>query len=135
MPFTARARATHSPRKTPAGVGVNGAHVGHDSVWSAAQTGSLRFDDPYLHFPRAVTKADAASHAELVASWHATAHNDWRAAAQLLARRYPDEWAGKTRHEVTATVVTVDAPSAESIIRERLDRLGSARPPVIGIPD
>lgn len=38
--------------------------------------------------------------------------DNWRAAAWLLERRFPDRWGPSARHEVRAEVVTRDEPAA-----------------------
>lgn len=46
----------------------------------------------YLAFRVAVQEAEAQAEADLVARWSAATRHDWRAAAELLARRHPDKW-------------------------------------------
>jgi hypothetical protein len=49
------------------------------------------------------------NHVALVAAWKQQAQTDWRAAKELLARRHPDQWADRTRHELSGSVnVDVD---------------------------
>jgi hypothetical protein len=36
-----------------------------------------------------------------LASWQAAIPGDWRAARDFLARRHPDRWGSRERHELT----------------------------------
>jgi hypothetical protein len=49
----------------------------------------------FFHFFQAVTRAEHEAEAELVQTWRAATNADWRAARDLLARRFPDRWGGK----------------------------------------
>lgn len=53
----------------------------------------------YSEFHEAVMCARARSEARLVASWTKAATKDWRAARDLLARRFPDRWKERTGQE------------------------------------
>ena len=55
----------------------------------------------YLGLFHAVDDAVARSERRLVTMWSAAAQSDWRAARDLLARRFPERWAPRERREHT----------------------------------
>ena len=54
----------------------------------------------YTDFFQNVLKAEAFSESELVKLWRRAAPEDWRAAAEFLARRYPERWSPTRKVEV-----------------------------------
>lgn len=46
----------------------------------------------YVEFFRAVKKADTQAEVRAITYWQAAIKDDWRAAREFLARRYPDRW-------------------------------------------
>ena len=50
----------------------------------------------YLDFVHQVEVATASFEAELVLRWRQAAETDWRAAAALLAWRWPERWADQS---------------------------------------
>ena len=57
--------------------------------------------DEHVQFVQALTRAENESESRLVALWAGAANNDWRAARDLLARRFPDRWADRSKVELT----------------------------------
>lgn len=53
----------------------------------------------YADFFQAVKKADTQAEVRAITYWQAAIKDDWRAAREFLARRYPDRWS--PRIEVT----------------------------------
>ena len=49
-------------------------------------------EQPYADFAAALEQAELDCESILVEKWHDAAPNDWRAARDLLARRFPDRW-------------------------------------------
>jgi hypothetical protein len=56
---------------------------------------------PYLEFFEAVRLALAESEANVVRDWQAQIPENWQAARDFLARRFPRRWGPKESHEVT----------------------------------
>jgi hypothetical protein len=54
----------------------------------------------YRELYEAVQRAEAEAEVRMVALWQQACPEDWRAAAEFLARRFPERWARKGRHEV-----------------------------------
>jgi hypothetical protein len=55
----------------------------------------------YFDFFEAVRKAEADAEVSLVGQWKAKVPEDWRAARDFLARRFPKRWGPKEEHEHT----------------------------------
>lgn len=72
------------------------------SEW--VRRGEGRDDRPasleFAKFAKDVTRAIAASESALISRIHAATEKDWRAAAWLLERRWPDRWANTHRIEM-----------------------------------
>jgi len=49
----------------------------------------------YVEFYWAVEEAITASEVTVVSNWQSKTEDDWRAAQQYLARRFPKRWAAK----------------------------------------
>jgi hypothetical protein len=49
-------------------------------------------EQPYADFAAALEQAELDCESALVKKWHDAAPDDWRAARDLLARRFPDRW-------------------------------------------
>jgi hypothetical protein len=56
---------------------------------------------PYLEFFEAVRLAQAESEANLVKNWQAQVPENWQAARDFLARRFPARWGPKDSHDVS----------------------------------
>ena len=86
-----------------------------------------------------VKRAEAEAEARMVAQWQAQVPNDWKAARDFLARRYPERWAQKeridlehsgevvTRHDTTRITeqLAKDREFLEAIQRAYSEREGS----------
>ena len=122
------------------------AGVAHSTVceWLARGEGRHpRPSTPDLEaFAAAVRKAEAAFECALVARINEAATDDggrdWRAAAWLLERRFPDRWGRRTRAEVATTVqasgsaaaalaalAQVDGPDLSAVPAAQLERMAS----------
>jgi transposase len=55
----------------------------------------------FFQFFRAVKKAEAEAEVRMVAQWQKQIPDNWPAARDFLARRFPKRWGPKDRHEVT----------------------------------
>jgi transposase len=49
-------------------------------------------EEPYLNFFREMKKAENFAEIRAVTNWQKAIPDDWRAAKDFLARRYPDRW-------------------------------------------
>jgi hypothetical protein len=79
------------------------------STWHAGRFQNLPDDDLRVRLVAELESAESLNHVALVAAWKQQAQTDWRAAKELLARRHPDQWADRTRHELSGSVnVDVD---------------------------
>lgn len=88
-------------------------------------------------FPAALTRAQAEGALKLTAQIHAAVPDDWRAAAWLLERRYPDAYgkrppAGPTPGAIEITIIRAvlvsalrDYPDARGVVAEALLQLGA----------
>jgi hypothetical protein len=54
----------------------------------------------YLQFFHAVTRAETEAEATLVQAWNAAGKIDWRAARDMLARRFPERWAQSKQPDI-----------------------------------
>lgn len=63
-------------------------------------------EEPYADFARQLAAAELAAETTLVKIWHDAAPEDWRAARDLLARRFPERW--EREAEVVNAQITPD---------------------------
>jgi hypothetical protein len=56
-------------------------------------------EEPYAAFLRELEHAELDCESALVKKWHDAAPDDWRAARDLLARRFPDRWGRQVEEE------------------------------------
>lgn len=59
------------------------------------------YEKRYVRFKRNVDQALAEAEIRELQIIMMAANEDWRAAAWILERRYPDKWGKKNRHEIT----------------------------------
>jgi hypothetical protein len=59
-------------------------------------------EQPYVQFFHATTRAIAESEEQLVGDIQDQTPKDWRAAIELLQRRFPQRWSKKTNVDVTS---------------------------------
>lgn len=57
----------------------------------------------YVDFYRDVKAAEAQSETTLVENWSKQAVDDWRASAEMLARKHPERWSPKAELHVSVT--------------------------------
>jgi transposase len=91
----------------------------------------------YFQFFHEVTRAEAEAEARMVAQWQAQVPNDWRAAKDFLARRYPDRWANRDKHELMGDgggPIEVDFDPREELLR-RIDRIAARSSESAGDPE
>jgi len=82
------------------------------------QRGQKAKDGPYREFCDAILKAEAEAEVRIVAQWQQQIPENWPAARDFLARRFPDRWGPKERHIVegdaerplTIRTLTVEVP-------------------------
>ena len=48
-----------------------------------------------------IEKAQASAEVRMVAQWQQQVPNDWRAAKEFLARRFPDKWSSLEKQEIS----------------------------------
>ena len=60
-----------------------------------------RSERKYVNFYLNVLEAEAFSEDELIKLWRRAAPKDWRAAAEFLARRYPERWSPTRKVQLT----------------------------------
>jgi hypothetical protein len=90
------------------------------------QQGKRARSGRYFQFFQAATQAEADAEATIVAQWRAQIPDNWPAARDFLARRFPDRWGPKERQEITGKGgKALDALAAF----EQLARGGDAGPP------
>lgn len=84
------------------------------NVWM--QKGRTAQRGIYREFREAVTRAIADAEVKLVEAWRAAVPEDWRAARDLLGRRFAERW-GANVHEIrelTARVAELEKTNAGS---------------------
>lgn len=87
---------------------------------------TAKMDEPgrmYVRFLADMTRREGVAEAELVTVWRAQAAEDWRAARDLLSRRYPERWSERHRVEVAGdasapVTVRVAGLDVDSILAE-----------------
>lgn len=83
----------------------------------------------YVQFYRMASRNEAAVSVEMVGVWRQAAQEDWRAARDFLARRFPHQWQPRDRLELSrsegteADAVAVDVLLNDPEARELLARL------------
>lgn len=79
----------------------------------------------YAAFAVAVRDAEAVAESQAVAKWQSKISDDWRAAAEFLARRYPDRWSPSNKQEI-------QHDGEIKVIIEYADSKAGAAPPPSG---
>lgn len=77
------------------------AGVTYRSLRSWLKQGQKAKAGRFFQFFQAVKAAEAEAEVRIVAQWQQQIPENWQAARDFLARRYPDRWMPKERHEVT----------------------------------
>ncbi len=60
--------------------------------WSWMKRGELEVEGVYFEFREKILLAEAASEVSAVGAMRRAMKNDWKAAAEFLARKYPSRW-------------------------------------------
>lgn len=74
----------------------------------------------FFQFFHAVREADAAAEITIVAQWRQQIPENWQAARDFLARRHPERWGPKDRHDVDVT--TKGRPLVLQIIEQEVSK-------------
>ena len=61
------------------------------------ERGARASSGEFREFWEELTRAEAEAEARMVAQWQAQIPQDWRAARDFLARRFPERWASKDK--------------------------------------
>ena len=72
------------------------------------QKGEKAKSGKFFDFFDAVTKAQADAEVFLVANWKKHVPEDWRAAKEMLARRFPERWGPKDKIDITSGDEKID---------------------------
>lgn len=55
----------------------------------------------YFDLLQELEEAESEAQVRMVAQWQSQIPNDWRAAREFLARRFPDEWSSLEKREIS----------------------------------
>ena len=77
------------------------AGVHPETVGNWLKEGEKAKSGQLFEFFEGFTRAEAEAEARAVVAWQRAMPDDWRASRDFLARRFPERWADKTRHELT----------------------------------
>src|SRR5262245_5709675 len=80
------------------------ASITYGSLRKWIQKGRAARRGKYFAFLQAIKKAEADAEATVVAQWRQQIPENWQAARDFLARRFPRRWGPKEKHEVEGTV-------------------------------
>lgn len=76
------------------------AGVAYETVITSLEKGQKGENDLYYNFWKDVKQAEAESEYDLVSTVALASKIDWKAAIELLQRRFPDRWAKKDSHTI-----------------------------------
>jgi transposase len=101
------------------------AHAGisRTTFWRWMQIGEEAKRGPFRDFYNAVRAAEARLEVVLTGKLRTAADRDWRANLEFMARRFPERWGTKDRHQVD---VTVDADASDRLLG-KLARLAAGK--------
>lgn len=92
------------------------------------QRGEQAKSGKYFEFFEAVTRAEYEAEARMVEMWQAQMPEDWRAARDFLARRYPERWLNRERLEHSGPDGgAIEISAARQELDARLDSLAERR--------
>lgn|SRR5215471_917121 len=80
------------------------AGISRATFWRWMERGERERTGQYRAFRDAIREAEARAEVRMVAQWQQAIPEDWRAAAEFLARRFPDRWARRDHLDVSADV-------------------------------
>ena len=75
---------------------------GREELQRVAEDGRRRVrkdEKPYVAFFKESTRAQGEAEQTLTKHWYNAANEDWRAAMELLQRKFPERWSKKQKHE------------------------------------
>jgi hypothetical protein len=98
------------------------AGIGERTFFRWMERGRRASKGEYWQFRQDILEAVAKSQEELVRRWHAKTDDDWRAARDLLARRWPEEWMSREGRELTGKGGGPVQVSAQDVV-QALDEL------------
>ena len=75
-------------------------------------------DGPYHHFFTEVDKADACAEVTMVSRFAEATEHEWKAAADYVAKRWPDNWANKSKTTIDARTEVVLPESPAQLIQK-----------------
>jgi hypothetical protein len=93
--------------------------VAPSTMYAWIRLGRSELDGPHSRFVEELDAADAECERRLIAEWRGQCPDDWRAAAEFLARRFPDRWRRQPTAIEVAGAVEIGALTDE----ERAERL------------
>ena len=104
------------------------AGVHPETVSNWLKRGEAASTGVFAEFFDGFTRAEAAAEAKAIRAWQEAISQDWRAARDFLARRFPERWADRSRVELTGRdggpVRTADAePDLSRLTVEELTAL------------
>lgn len=83
----------------------------------------------YLEFFDEVTRAQAEAETRMVTLWQRQIPEDWKAARDFLARRFPERWAPREKKEITGKdggAIEVDIAELRGKFMEKIIRKAEA---------
>ena len=75
----------------------------------------------YFEFFEEVTRVEAEAEARMVAQWQAQIPDDWRAARDFLARRYPQRWGPQERIDLSHSGEVVQKHDSVKVTEQLLE--------------
>lgn len=103
------------------------AGIGLSTFYRWMERGEEAKTGQYREFREEVLRAESEAEARMVAQWQAQIPQDWRAARDFLARRYPNRWAGREKVEHMGEgggPIELDFDPREELLR-RIDRIAA----------
>lgn len=86
----------------------------YDWLERGAAEGTKKVDEPYRRFRERIEQARAKGETEAIALIQRHAMKDWKAAAWMLERQFPDRWAGPRGRGLTSSVHPDDFAGGET---------------------
>lgn len=96
------------------------------------QKGEQARSGQYREFYEEVKRAEAEAEARAVALWQKQAPEDWRAARDFLARRYPERWAARDSLRLKADA---ENPPLLKVVLAHAEEQGGDRDKAASGPD
>jgi hypothetical protein len=77
------------------------AGISRQTFWNWLERGGKARSGKFKDFYEAVKQAEAEAEVRIVAQWQKSIPESWQAARDFLARRFPERWGPKEKHELT----------------------------------